>query len=70
MCLFACMWANIDRVCYGCTIADNARIGFRDEAMDGLLADREALADYLICLDREACLELFGLYMETEHVTY
>ena len=24
MCLAACLWANIDKVYYGCTIADNA----------------------------------------------
>ncbi|MBR4492468.1 MAG: nucleoside deaminase, partial [Bacteroidales bacterium] len=34
MCLCACMWANIDRVYYGCTIADNALIGFRDAQFD------------------------------------
>ena len=39
MCLFACLWANIGRVYYGCTIEDNALIGFRDEQFDALAAD-------------------------------
>lgn len=52
MCLAACMWANIDLVYYGCTIEDNAIIGFRDEAFDQMFGGREAFADYLIELDR------------------
>lgn len=70
MCLFACLWANIDRVYYGCTIADNAIIGFRDEQFDSLAGGREQLADYLVCLDRDACLELFDLYNRMEHTLY
>ena len=70
MCLFACLWANIDRVWYGCTIEDNALIGFRDEALDALVSGREQLADYLVCIDREACLKLFEAYLETQHSLY
>ena len=62
MCLAACMWANIEHVYYGCTIADNAVIGFRDEAFDNMFGGREAFADYLTELDREACLKLFDDY--------
>ena len=70
MCLFACLWANIGRVYYGCTIEDNALIGFRDEKFDSLAGGREQLADYLVCVDRDACLELFGLYKEMSHTLY
>ena len=70
MCLCACLWANIDKVYYGCTIADNARIGFRDERFDRLLGGREAVADYLVCVDREACLQLFDTYLRTEPENY
>ncbi|MBQ2597835.1 MAG: nucleoside deaminase [Oscillospiraceae bacterium] len=70
MCLFACMWANIDKVYYGCTIGDNAMIGFRDEKFDELAGGREKLADYLVCIDREACLALFEAYRNMEHITY
>ncbi len=70
MCLFACLWANIDRVYYGCTIEDNALIGFRDEKFDSLAGGRDQLADYLVCVDRDACLELFSAYLILEHVIY
>ncbi|MCQ2183226.1 MAG: nucleoside deaminase [Bacteroidales bacterium] len=63
MCLCACMWANISKVYYGCTIEDNARIGFRDEKFDNVFQGRDKLSDYLIELDRDACLELFDQYL-------
>ncbi len=70
MCLCACLWANIDRVWYGCSIADNARIGFRDEAFDARFGSRESFGDYLKETDREACLELFDAYLGTGPETY
>lgn len=70
MCLYACLWARIEKIYYGCTIADNAMIGFRDEEMDSLGTGRDQLKDYLECIDREACLELFKDYQEVEHETY
>ena len=70
MCLYACLWANIEIVYYGCTIEDNSLIGFRDEAFDSLAGGREQLADYLVCVDRDACLELFEDYIELEHTIY
>lgn len=62
MCLAACMWANIEHVYYGCTIADNAVIGFRDEAFDNMFGGREAFADYLSEVNRDECLQLFADY--------
>ena len=60
MCLYAILWANIEAVYYGCTIEDNAAIGFRDQDLDQLGGgSREGLSDYLTCIDRDACLELF-----------
>ena len=70
MCLYACLWANIVKVYYGCTIEDNSLIGFRDQAFDDLAGGREALKDYLICIDRDACLELFHDYKKMEHDLY
>lgn len=66
MCLCACMWANIDKVYYGCTIKDNDMIGFRDEKFDKLMGSRENLGDYLVCVDRDKCLELFEYYNNME----
>ena len=70
MCLYAILWANIDKVYYGCTIEDNADIGFRDEVFDELSGGRENLEDFLVCIDRDACLELFKVYSEMEHRIY
>ena len=70
MCLAACMWANISVVYYGCTIADNAKIGFRDEAFDNKFGGREAFGEYLIEIDRVACLELFEEYAKLNPKRY
>ncbi len=37
MCLCACMWANIEKVYYGCGIDENADIGFRDEKFNRVI---------------------------------
>lgn len=70
MCLCACMWANIDKVYYGCTIDDNGEIGFRDDKFDGIFSGRDKLGHYLKELDREACLKLFREYKELDHTIY
>ena len=70
MCLCACLWANIEKVYYGCTIADNARIGFRDERFDRLFGGREAFEGFLTCIDRDACLQLFDAYMRMKPENY
>lgn len=70
MCLCACLWANVSKIYYGCTIADNARIGFRDEKFDNIFSGREKLGDYLQELDRDACLKLFEEYNEMNYEIY
>lgn len=70
MCLCACMWANIRKVYYGCTIADNDRIGFRDEKFNDLMGGREKLHDYLEQTGRDECLKLFDEYMMLNHESY
>lgn len=70
MCLCAIMWANIDKVYYGCTIKDNAIIGFRDELFESVFKGREELKDYLECIDRNECLELFNEYNNINHEIY
>lgn len=70
MCLCACMWANIDKIYYGCTIKDNEEIGFRDDKFDKVFGGREKLKDYLICIDREECLKLFSEYKNIDKELY
>lgn len=70
MCLAACMWANIEKVYYGCTIQDNEGIGFRDAKFDDLMGGRAKLEDYLEEIDREACLRLFDEYNKMDKTLY
>ena len=70
MCLCACMWANIDRVYYGCTIKDNDMIGFRDDKFDQIFGGREKLEDYLVMVDRDECLKLFEDYQQMNSERY
>ncbi len=70
MCLAACLWANIDKVYYGCTIEDNESIGFRDKKFDSLLGGRAQLAGYLEETDRDECLKLFERYKKTNAQRY
>lgn len=69
MCLAACMWANLDKVYYGCTVADNEDIGFRDNAFDKIFAGRDKLGKFLNETDREECLKLFDLYKSLKDKT-
>ncbi len=70
MCLCACMWSNISRIYYGCTIADNEKIGFRDNKLNDIFNGRDKLGNYLTEIDREACLDLFNEYLKTQPENY
>lgn len=70
MCLCACMWANISKIYYGCTIADNEIIGFRDNKFDQIFGGRDKLGDYMTGVDREACLRLFRDYSRMQAPKY
>ena len=70
MCLCACMWANISKIYYGCTIADNEIIGFRDNKFDQIFGGRDKLGDYMTEVDREACLRLFQDYSKMQAPKY
>lgn len=70
MCLCACMWANISKIYYGCTIADNEIIGFRDNKFDQIFGGRDKLGDYMTEVDREACLRLFQDYSRMDAPKY
>lgn len=69
MCYAAILWANIDKVYYGCTIQDNENIGFRDKKFYEM--QQPEFRDKVVKeLDREKCLELFEYYNSLEHNLY
>ena len=63
MCLGAILWANIDKVYYGCNVLDTDKIGFRDDVFYARFHSRESVCEEL---DREECLKLYEEYLSLE----
>ena len=63
MCFGAILWANIDKVYYGCNVSDTEKIGFRDEKFYEFGADAEKKGQFLTEQEREACLALYEEYL-------
>lgn len=60
MCFGAILWANIDKVYYGCSTTDTEIIGFRDKAFEeSIPAKRQTMCTELC---REDCLKLYSDY--------
>ena len=59
MCMAAILWANIEKIYYGCNILDTEEIGFRDKKFYEQFENREQLIHEL---DRKQCLKLYGEY--------
>lgn len=70
MCLCACLWANIEKVYYGCTIEDNGMIGFRDDKFNDIFGGRDKLGTLLTESCRKECLQLFEEYNNIQHEIY
>ena len=71
MCLAAILWANIGKVYYGCSLADNEEIGFRDVRFDKMMGGRSELAEgFMEEKDREMCFEVFEEYKKIGGVRY
>lgn len=68
MCKGAILWANIDKVYYGCNINDTDKIGFRDSVF--YKKWDESGENYGDELDRDACLKLFEDYAKNSHTIY
>lgn len=65
MCAGAILWANIEKVYYGCTVSDTDAIGFRDKVFYDKPRDNAAE------LDRNECLEVFREYRDiTDKTSY
>ena len=68
MCMAAILWANIEKVFYGCNILDTEEIGFRDKKFYEQFANRE---QFIKELDRKQCLKLYGEYKRiTDKINY
>ena len=70
MCLAAILWANIDKVYYGCNIYDTEKIGFRDSAFYEFQNDVEKKKEFITELDRNACLKLYEKYTNIKDKTH
>lgn len=70
MCLAAILWANIDKVYYGCNIYDTEKIGFRDSAFYEFQNDVEKKKEFITELDRNACLKLYEKYKNIKDKTH
>jgi guanine deaminase len=66
MCLGAILWANIDKVYYGCNIEDTDNIGFRDKVFYQM-NESGAKEKFVIELNRESCLKLFEEYQSIKN---
>ena len=64
MCLGAILWANIDKVYYGCNILDTEEIGFRDNKFYTLTDEEKK--NFIKELDRKECLKLYESYKNIE----
>ena len=68
MCMAAILWANIEKIYYGCNILDTEEIGFRDKKFYEQFANRE---QFIQELDRKQCLKLYGEYKRiTDKINY
>jgi len=66
MCRGAILWANIDKVYYGCNIEDTDKIGFRDKRF---YEEDPNNCLKMIEVDREECLKLFHDYVSIDQKT-
>ena len=62
MCMGAILWANIDRIYFGCNVTDTEIIGFRDKKL--YEDQRKGLAEKTVEIDREECLKLYEDYLK------
>ena len=60
MCMCAILWANIDKVHYGCNTTDTEIIGFRDKEFEESIPRRKE--EMCVELDRDECLKLYEEY--------
>ncbi len=62
MCLSAILWANIEKVYYGCSVDDTQEIGFRDSIFYDFQNDEEKKQAFIVELNRKDCKVLYEEY--------
>ena len=67
MCFCAILWANVNKVYYGCNTTDTEIIGFRDKAFEEGIPQKKME----ICeeVDRKECLTLYEDYKKIQDKT-
>ena len=60
MCFCAILWANIEKVYYGCNTTDTEIIGFRDKTFEESIPQKKI--DMCEEVDRNDCIELYKVY--------
>lgn len=60
MCMCAILWANIEKVYYGCNTTDTEIIGFRDKEFEESIPERKE--KMCVETDRDSCIELYNMY--------
>ncbi len=68
MCLCAIMWANIEKVFYGCNISDTKDIGFRDSSFYEYQQKNDK-SDFLEEINRDECKKLYSEYSDIKDKT-
>lgn len=67
MCFCAILWANINKVYYGCNTTDTKIIGFRDKKFEDEIPQKKI--DICVELDRNECLKLYKDYKSIQDKT-
>lgn len=67
MCFCANLWANIEKVYYGCNTADSEIIGFRDKIFEAEIPQK--MIDICEEVNRKECLKLFEDYKKIKDKT-
>lgn len=67
MCFCAILWANINKVYYGCNTSDTEIIGFRDKEFEEGIPQKKI--DICEEIDRKECLALYDAYKKDQDKT-